>query len=495
MQEESQLAAVDLGSNSFRLEIAKYVGGHIEPLDSLRETVRLGGGMSKDKALSLDSMARGWACLERFAERIRGFDSHQVRVVATQTLREASNRDVFISTAKRILGHDVEVIAGQEEARLIFQGVQAALPDFRERRLVIDIGGRSTEIIIGSEKKALTLASFNVGSVSWSGKYFPAGILNRTHFDHAIVAAEAIFEEAVARFSASQWDTAYGASGTVGAVANMLKAAGLATDGITRDDLHWLINQLCKARHFDEINLQGLKDERKSVIAGGISALYAAMNIFEIDTLHPTRGALRHGVLAEIVNRETAVGDIRTRTVKHLMARFRVDTEQARRVERVSLFLLDSIDPKGEIPAFMRLDLQWGSLLHELGSLISHADSPMHGAYLLDHVEAPGFSVDEFHRLAVLVLGQRGKLRRVSTEIGNEYFRSILLCLRLACIFCHARREPDMTGVRFEARDFEFFLTLPAAWRKAHPQSIWLIENEVDSWQRYGAVISLESDL
>ena len=166
MQEESHLAAVDLGSNSFRLEIAKYVGGHIEPLDSLRETVRLGGGMSKDKALSLDSMARGWACLERFAERIRGFDSHQVRVVATQTLREASNRDVFISTAKRILGHDVEVIAGQEEARLIFQGVQAALPDFRERRLVIDIGGRSTENIIGSEKKALTLASFNVGSRS-----------------------------------------------------------------------------------------------------------------------------------------------------------------------------------------------------------------------------------------------------------------------------------------------------------------------------------------
>ena len=494
MQEESQLAAIDLGSNSFRLEIAKYVGGHIEPLDSLRETVRLGGGMSKDKALSLDSMARGWACLERFAERIRGFESQQVRVVATQTLREASNREVFIATANRILGHEIEVIAGHEEARLIFQGVQAALPQIKERRLVIDIGGRSTEIIIGDDKKALTLSSFSVGSVSWSSKYFPAGVLNRTHFDHAIVAAEAIFEEAIDRFSASKWDTAYGASGTVGAVGNMLKAAGLANDGISRDDLHWLINQLCKARHFEEINLQGLKDERKSVIAGGLSALYAAMNLFEIQSLQPTRGALRHGVLAEIVNRETSVGDVRTRTVKHLMERFRVDSDQARRVERIALHLLDAIDPIREIPAFMRLDLQWAALLHELGSLISHADAPMHGAYLLDNVEAPGFSVDEFHRLAVLVLGQRGKLRRVSTEIGNEHFRSILLCLRLACIFCHARRDPDMEGVRLQASDFEFSLRLPVAWRKAHPQSLWLIETEVQNWQRYGAIISLESD-
>lgn len=176
------------------------------------------------------------------------------------------------------------------------------------------------------------------------------------------------------------------------------------------------------------------------------------------------------------------------------MERFRVDSDQARRVERIALHLLDAIDPIREIPAFMRLDLQWAALLHELGSLISHADAPMHGAYLLDNVEAPGFSVDEFHRLAVLVLGQRGKLRRVSTEIGNEHFRSILLCLRLACIFCHARRDPDMEGVRLQASDFEFSLRLPVAWRKAHPQSLWLIETEVQNWQRYGAIISLESD-
>jgi exopolyphosphatase / guanosine-5'-triphosphate,3'-diphosphate pyrophosphatase len=491
MQDNTQLAAIDIGSNSFRLEIARYVGGHIEPLDSLRETVRLGGGMSKEKELSLDSMSRGWSCLERFAERIRGFESHQVRVVATQTLREAANRDVFITTAKKILGHQVEVIAGHEEARLIFQGVQLALPDVEEKRLVVDIGGRSTEIILGNEKKANTLASFNVGSVSWSDRYFPVGILNRTNFDHAIVAAQAVLEEAQARFSSDKWDAAYGASGTVGAVSNVLTAAGLATDGITRDDLHWLINQLCKARHFDEIDLQGLKQERKSVIAGGISVLYASMTLFDIDILHPTKGALRHGALAEIVNRETAIGDVRLRTVKHLMDRFRVDVEQAERVERIALQLLDNIDPSKSIPAFMRLDLQWTALLHELGSLISHADSPMHGAYLLDHVEAPGFSIDEFHRLAVLVLGQRGKLRRVSTEIGNMHFRSILLCLRLSCILCHARRDPDLKGVRLESRDFGFHLTLPSTWRKAHPQSMWLIEGEVQSWQRYGAVISV----
>ena len=491
MQEETQLAAIDIGSNSFRLEIAKYVGGHIEPLDSLRETVRLGGGMSKDKELSLDSMARGWSCLERFAERIRGFEPHQVRVIATQTLREASNRDVFISTARKILGHEVEVIAGHEEARLIFQGVQLALPDVAENRLVVDIGGRSTEIILGNDKKAKTLASFNVGSVSWSDRYFPAGILNRVHFDHAIVAAQAILEEAQARFSADKWDTAYGSSGTVNAVFNMLSAAGLATDGITRDDLHWLISQLCKARHCDEIDLQGLKQERKSVIAGGISVLYALMTLFDIDRLYPTKGALRHGALAEIVNRETAIGDIRLRTVKHLMDRFRVDVEQAKRVERVAIQLLDNIDPNKNIPTFMRLDLQWAALLHELGSLISHADSPLHGAYLLDHVEAPGFSIDEFHRLAVLVLGQRGKLRRVSTEIGNQHFRSILLCLRLACILCHARRDPDLKAVRLEPREFDFHLILPSTWAKAHPQSMWLIEAEVQSWQRYGAVISV----
>ena len=491
MQEETLLAAIDIGSNSFRLEIGKYVNGHIEPVECLKETVRLGGGLTPSEGLTAAAMDRGWACLERFAERIRDFKPGFVRAVATQTLREACNRAEFVATARKILGVEVEVIAGQEEARLIYHGVHQALPDSNERRLVIDIGGRSTEVICGVGSKVVDLDSFPVGSVSWSERYFPKGVLTRSRFNEAITAAKAVFEEAQARFNATQWEMAYGASGTANATANVLRAVGLAQDGITLSDLNWLVDRLCKARHCEDIDLAGLKEERKPVIGGGISVLYALMQMFEIPVLRPTKGALRQGALADMVSRDSPSGDVRQRTVHHLMKRFRVDEQHAQRVERVALELLDQMDPKRAMPATKRQDLKWAALLHEIGCVISHGDSPTHGAYLLDHVEAPGFSIDELHRLALLVQGQRGKLRRVSDALEDPHFRTTLLSLRLACIFCHARRAPELTGVHLKAAKLGVQVSLPHAWRDGFPQSFWNLEQEVYSWRRYENYLSI----
>ncbi len=295
-------AAIDLGSNSFRLEIARLEHGLLQRSEYLKETVRQGSGLDAEQRLSEAAMQRGWDCLARFGERLQGFDRARVRAVATQTLREARNRDEFITKAQDILGFPIDVIAGREEARLIYLGVTHALPVSDERRLVVDIGGRSTEMIVGHGLTPAAVESFRVGSVAWSLRYFPDGLFTAHAFQAAEFGAMAMFEEGPASFEAGRWDTAYGASGTVGAVADALAASGWPAGEVTREGLDWLLDELIKAKSAEKLELEGMKEDRRAVIGGGVSVLRAVFGSLGITRMRVAAGALRHGVLHELLN-------------------------------------------------------------------------------------------------------------------------------------------------------------------------------------------------
>ena len=484
MQNGTLLAAIDLGSNSFRLEIGRFQSGHIERIEYIKETVRQGAGLDENKVLSQAAMQRGWECLARFAERLHGFKKQQVRAVATQTLREAQNRDEFLRNAQAILGFAIEVVSGHEEARLIYQGVSRLLPQSDEKRLVVDIGGRSTEMIIGQGYVASNMESYRLGSVAWSTKYFPKGQFSAAAFKTAEVAAKAVLDQALDSFPPSEWTVAYGSSGTVGAVADALSANGWASGVVTRSGLDWMVDRLIKAGNADQLKMEGVRDDRRAVIGGGVSVLRAVFDLFDIQQMVPAQGALRHGALYDLIDRDTDGADVRERTVRWLCARFSVDEAQAQRVSAVATALFSQVAAVDAQNERYSQKLAWATRLHEIGTHISHDRSYHHGAYILDNVDAPGFSFPELHRMSQLVLGQRGKLKKLEQSLSDELFAKQLMCLRLAVILCHARQMPEHESVKLVYKAGAFKLATNPGWSRRYPQSAWLIGEEVLAWQK-----------
>lgn len=482
MQNGTRLAAVDLGSNSFRLEIGRYEFGHIHRVEYLKETVRQGNGLDKDHNLSLEAMQRGWDCLARFAERLAGFPRTQVRAVATQTLREARNREIFLQRGSELLGHPIDVISGPEEARLIYQGVSRLLPQSDERRLVVDIGGRSTELILGERFTARAVASFRVGSVAWSTRYFQDGQFTSAAFAAAEIAAKAVLDEALETYRPSAWDVAYGSSGTVGAVGDILAATGQTDGTITRAGLDWLRDRLLRAQSADRVRLDGLKEDRRPVIGGGLCVLRAVFDLLEIDTMHVAQGALRQGALYDLLDREQPETDLRTSTVQGLLHSFNVDRIHAERVARTASLLFAQAAPAQTGTALRKLG--WAAHLHEIGCRISHSDYHRHGAYILDNTDVAGFAQHELHRLGSLVLGHRGKVRKLEADLNDATFALQLACLRIAVALCHARRDPDMQGLSLAVKGKRFCITARPGWSTAYPQSAHLLREEMAAWQR-----------
>ncbi|EJE55049.1 exopolyphosphatase [Acidovorax sp. CF316] len=482
MHNGTLLAAVDLGSNSFRLEIGRYEHGHVQRVEYLKETVRQGNGLDEDRNLTPEAMQRGWDCLARFGERLAGFSRTQVRAVATQTLREARNREEFIARGSQVLGYPIDVVSGPEEARLIYQGVARLLPQSDERRLVVDIGGRSTELILGQQFTPHAVASFRVGSVAWSSRYFAGGLFTPQAFMAAEIAAKAVLDEALATFRPDGWDVAYGSSGTAGAVGDILTAAGGPEGLITREGLDWLHERLLRAQSADRVRLDGLKDERRAVIGGGISVLRAVFDLLHIEQMQVAQGALRQGALYDLLDREQPGTDLRSTTVNGLMQRFGVDVEHAERVARIACQLFDQAAPAGSERASRKLD--WAARLHEIGCRISHSDYHRHGAYILDHTDAAGFAMPELHRLGQLVLGQRGKVRKLDVDLEDAGFALQLLCLRLAVALCHARRDPDTEGLQLQVKGNRFLLSARRGWATGYPQSAHLLREEMLAWQK-----------
>lgn len=482
MKDGTLLAAVDLGSNSFRLEIGRHDHGQIRRVEYIKETVRQGNGLDEARNLTPEAMERGWACLARFGERLAGFGAHQVRAAATQTLREARNRDAFLRRAHQVLGFPIEVVSGREEARLIYQGVAHLLPQSDDRRLVVDIGGRSTELILGQRFEARVMESYRVGSVAWSMKYFQQGQFTEAAFERAEVAALAVLDEALGAYVPGSWDLAYGSSGTIGAVSDVLAAAGWPDGVITLQGLDWLRQTLLAAGSADRVRLDNLKEDRRPVIGGGLSVLRAVFTLLGIESMAPAQGAMRHGLLYDLLDREQAATDVRAATVARLASAFGVDTGQAARVERVAGALLAQL-PSSRQPG-LAATLAWAARLHEIGNLISHSDPHKHGAYILDNADAPGFAQPELHRLSLLVLGHRGKLRKLEADFEDAGFVHQLLCLRLAVILCHARRDPDLAGMALRTGGQEASLALRGGWSGAYPQSAHLLREEALAWQK-----------
>ena len=490
MQNGTLLAALDLGSNSFRLEIGRLDHGQIRRTEYHKEFVRQGNGLDEARNLSADAMQRGLDCLARFGERLAGFKKHQVRAVATQTLREARNRDEFLARGHAVLGFPIDVIPGREEARLIYQGVARLLPQSDEKRLVVDIGGRSTEMILGQGYEAKVMDSFRVGSVAWSMRYFPKGEFKADAFRVAQIAAKAVLDEALDAYGKNTWTMAYGASGTVGAVADVLTAAGWAPGVIPRAGLQWLMERLLKAETVDKLRIEGMKDDRKLVIGGGLSVLLAVFDLLGIEEMQAADGALRHGVLYDLMEREDADSDVRSTSVQRLAAKFDTDAAQSRRVGAAATRFFEQLQACAGAPSEdgdrLHRKLGWAAQLHEIGFLVSHGDYHRHGAYVLEHADAPGFATPELHRLGLLVLGHRGKLRKLEAELSDAAFAQQLLALRLAVILCHARRDPDLDGLQLSAKPGQpgRKLSCRAGWADAFPQSAHLLREEAAAWNK-----------
>jgi exopolyphosphatase / guanosine-5'-triphosphate,3'-diphosphate pyrophosphatase len=482
------LAAIDMGSNSFRLEIGQLQHGRYRRIDYLKETVRLGGGLDAEGMLTEAAVQRGLDCLGRFARRLDGFTTQQVRAVATQTLREARNRNAFLLRAQSALGHPIEVISGREEARLIYAGVSHLQPADTSR-LVVDIGGRSTEMILGQGRTPLLAESFQVGSVSLSMRFFGDGKLSESAFRAAQIAAGAELEEALQPFAPQRWQEALGSSGTVGAVSQLLQANGVSDGRITPQGLRWCIAGCLKAGHIDKLNWPALRSERRAVLPGGLAILYTLATHFGIEVLVPARGALRQGVIIDLRERLDALRhahpeDVRDESVRELQARFGVATDQALRVRTLAQALHTAIDDDADIES--RRELGWACDLHEVGQMVSHHDHHRHSAYLVGNVDAAGFSQSQQRRISELVLGQRGGLRKLEPALDNLGFAWQTLCLRLAVIKCHARGAVDVRALRLARDGKTARLEFSDAWAESHPRTLHLLREEADNWARQG---------
>ena len=476
------LAAIDLGSNSFHLVLGRVVGGHLDVLDRLREPVRLAAGLDDHKRLHRDAIERALACLRRFAQRLRGMPEHAVRAVGTNTLRSARNGEAFRREAQRVLGHPIEVIAGREEARLIYLGVAHAHADNGERRLVIDIGGGSTECIIGKGFTPLYRESLYMGCVSISRRFFPEGRIDKHSMKRAVLAARIEFEPIERQYRDADWRSAVGSSGTIKAIATIARAAGWCEHGVDRDALRRLRRALVRARHVDAVKLRELRDDRRPVLAGGVAVLSAALDALDIEHLDVSDMALREGLLFDLIGRMRHE-DVRDATVERRIERYRIDAAQGDRVAATALAL------HGQVGAAWDLDdenaeqlLGWAARLHEAGLFVSHNQYHKHGAYLLANGDMSGFSRQAQSMLASLVRGHRRKFpASVFNQLtSGEARRARRLCvlLRLAVVLNRSRADDLLPGVAALARGEDVSVAFPPGWLDEHPLTRADLEQE-----------------
>ena len=490
------LAAIDLGSNSFRLEICKAERGQLQRVEYLKDAVRLGAGLDDARRLDDAAMGRGWASVARFAELVRDLEPRAVRAVATATLREALNRDAFLARAQALLSLPIDVISGHEEARLIYSGVSHFLPESDESRLVFDIGGRSTELILGRGKQPRVVESYDVGSVELSMRFFADGRISARSFNAAHVAAQAGLEGAQGVLAAERWDAVYGASGTVGAVSDVLRAEGMTDGTITPAALDALVRRMADAGHVDKLKLAGLKDDRRPVIGGGVAIVRALVALLRLERIAPARGALRHGVMIEMLDQDAPERDIRTASVQRLQRQFAVDVSQAQRVSDMASWLFSALHPKPDerMQRAARM-LRYAALLHEIGMAVSHESYHRHGEYIVRHADAAGFADHQLERLATLVLAQRGGLRKAEAALAADaVLRDQVLALRIAIVLCHARSDPTAGQLRLGRTADGWLLVIDTPWADGHPQSMYLLREEEKAWSRTAWALELRVD-
>lgn len=476
-------AAVDLGSNSFHLIVARLDHGQLHVLDRLQEMVRLAAGLDEQGRLDKATQRRALACLARFGERLRAIPRRNVRAVATAALRRASNGAGFLALGARALGHPIEVIAGQEEARLIYGGVARELPAQGEQRLLIDIGGGSTEVILGQGSRAQLTESLHIGCVGLSEAQFPGGRITRKRFARAETAARLEFKPIEAQFRARGWEAAYGSSGTIRTVETVLKGLGLESEGIGSRSLAELRERVIAFGDAQRLELPGLSPERAPVFPGGVAILSAAFRALGINHMRAVGGALREGLLHDLLGR---IGhkDVRVQTIATLSARYHVDTAQAERVAGTARRLFVQVARDWALDVDAGQALEWAARLHEIGLAIAHTKYHRHGAYLIEHSDLPGFSLPEQRLLAVLVRAHR---RRLPLEVFKSLAKSeantamrLTVLLRLAVLLHRGRTgaQPPRVALRVDKRRLR--LRFARGWLKRNPLTSADLAQEAD---------------
>lgn len=488
------VAAVDLGSNSFRLQVGRVVDNQIYTLDSLKDPVRLASGLTADKRLDLDAQTRATNALRRFGERLRGLDQGAVRVVATNTLRVAKNALEFLPLAEEALGFPIEIIAGREEARLIYIGAAHSLPAASHKRLVIDIGGGSTEFIIGKRYDPQLMESLYMGCVSYTQRFFPDRKVDRKRLRDAQIAAAKEIELIAHDYQRLGWKEAVGSSGTARAIADVLELNAMNPGnetGITRVGLERLCSMLVKAGSAEALALPGISRDRQLVFVGGVAIMSAIFEALDLERMTYADGALRLGVLYDLLGRFHH-HDMRDATVEQFRRRYQVEGHQAARVEATALSALSQLsggDPDENDVHF----LSWACRLHEIGISVAHNAYHKHGAYILTYADMPGFSKKDQARLAMVVLGHRGKLEKILNLPPTDSAWRLVFCLRLA-VQLHRTRDdrplPDW-GVRGHGHGFQ--LDLPAGWLQENPLTAAALAEEAAIWRQIGREYSLNT--
>ncbi len=491
------LAAVDLGSNSFRLSVGRVVQqdgkAQIYTVDRLKETVRLAAGLGDDLVLSDAAVQRALAVLQRFAERIEGFHPNRVRAVATNTLRVAQNIDRILPRFEAALGFPINVISGQEEARLIFVGISNELPPSPNRRLMVDIGGGSTEIIIGKEFRPLQLASLPMGCLTYTERFFPDGRITQERMDLATLAARRELEAISRAYRRTGWQEAYGSSGTAKGLLAVLQDGGLSEKGITLDGMTRLREKLITDGEVRLAELPGLKPDRAVVLAGGLAIMMATFRELGVQRMLPGEGALRVGVLYDLLGRDSQ-HDKRDETVRQFVRRYQIDTRQAERVRKIAMALFARLAlPANPEHETLAQALAWTAELHELGLSIAHADYHRHSAYILANADMPGFSHDDQSLLALLALGHQGKLGKIKNLEPSHAQWLALLCLRLAVLLARRRENISALPLTLQVEERHIRICIQAQWRQTHPLSDYSLQRERLEWTRNDFEMELHS--
>ena len=471
-------AALDLGSNSFHLLVAYDKPGRLHVVDKHREMVRLAEGLNASNELPSIVIDRAINCLKRIGQRLRGIPPQNVRVVGTNTLRAAANSQDFIQAAEAAIGHRVEIISGREEARLIYLGVSHSLENQLASRLVVDVGGGSTELILGRQFQPRIMESLHMGCVSMSNRFFDDGKIRPSNFNRAMNAARQEVEVIQQIFKAHGWDIAIGASGTLLSIHSVITEV-IGEERITVEGLHKLRRVLIESRHIDNIDLPGVNKGRAPVFPGGVAIVSAVVEELGIESIMVSSGALREGLLHDLLGRVHAE-DIREKSVDDLVSRFRIDQNHALRVAGSASDFFSQVSGHWQIDNTDSGNLlRWAAMLHEIGMDISHSSYQKHGGYLLEHMDLPGFSLYEQKRLAILVRSHR---RKFNNEELSEDLLTAKLCviLRLAVVLHRSRATEPLPSFAVTVTGSKLNVTIPTKWIETHPLTELDLQQESD---------------
>ncbi len=483
-QDSSLLAAIDLGSNSFHMVVARHTQGELKAIDLMSEKVQLAAGLDHTKNLSQEAQQRGLDCLSRFAQRITSLPRSAVRIVGTNALREAKNANEFMEQAERILGTPLEIIAGREEARLIYLGVSHTLADDMGKRLVIDIGGGSTEFIIGERFEPQELESLHMGCVSFSKRFFPDGEISESRFNKAKTAAMQELLSIRSRYRELGWSSCVGSSGTIKAARNALISCGFSAEAVTAEGLNALQQKLLSYDNVSDIDIESIKPERRAVLPAGIAILCGIFESLGIEELYFSDGALREGLLYDMTGR-LHHEDVRERTINALVNRYHVNLHHAERIETTALVGWAQVKDSWHLEEPVYHDmLSWAARTHQIGLTIAHSQFHKHSAYLLNNSDLPGFTKLDQQLVAVLARGHRRKFpkdefKQLPKKMQEPYKRLCIL-LRLAVLLNRNEGTSRLPAITFTAEGKKLILSFPDNWLEHHPLTAADLQQEAD---------------